>query len=104
MANVSAHDAQLMAQAANQVSSAVDQVRSLQSSLASAHDSMMGGWSGPAASTFTNAFTVFNGDFTKVITALQNLGEKLQQAGVNYTTIEQANQTSANKITSALSG
>ena len=104
MAAVSAHDAHLMAQAANQVSSAVDQVRSLQSNLASSHDSMMGGWSGPAASTFTNAFTVFNGDFSKVIAALQNLGEKLQQAGVNYTTIEQANQSSANKITSALSG
>jgi WXG100 family type VII secretion target len=93
-----------MAQAANQVSSAVDQVRSLQSNLASAHDSMMGGWSGPAAGTFNNAFTMFNGDFTKVITALQNLGEKLQQSSVNYNTIEQANQTSSNKITSALSG
>jgi WXG100 family type VII secretion target len=93
-----------MAQAANQVSSAVDQVRSLQSNLASAHDSMMGGWQGAAASTFTNAFTVFNGDFTKVIAALENLGQKLQQSGVNYANVEQANQTSSNKITSALSG
>jgi WXG100 family type VII secretion target len=104
VAGVSAHDAHLMAQAANQVSSAVDQVRSLQSNLASAHDSMMGGWVGPAASTFTNAFTVFNGDFSKVIAALENLGQKLQQSGVNYTAVEQANQTSSNKIASALSG
>ena len=104
MAGVSAHDAQLMAQAANQVNSAVDQIRSLQNSLASSHETMMGQWQGPAASTFTNAFTVFNGDFTKVITALQNLGDKLRTSGVNYSTIEQANQVSANKITAALNG
>jgi WXG100 family type VII secretion target len=104
MAGVTAHDAQLMAQAANQVNSAVDQIRSQQNSLASSHETMMGQWQGPAASTFTNAFTVFNGDFTKVITALQNLSDKLRQASVNYTAVEQANQSSANKITAALNG
>lgn len=104
MAGVSAHDSQLMAQAANQVNSAVDQIRSLQNNLSSAHDSMMGGWTGAAASTFTNAYVVFNGDFTKVITALENLGQKLRQSSVNYTTIEDANKQSANKIASALQG
>jgi WXG100 family type VII secretion target len=101
---VSAHDAQLMAQAATQVSSAVSEIQGLQSNLASAHDSMMGGWKGPAASTFTGAFAEFNTDFTKVINALNNLGEKLRQSGVNYATTEQANQSSANKIVSALNG
>jgi WXG100 family type VII secretion target len=103
VAGVSTHDAQLMAVAANQVSSAVSEIRGLQSQLASAHDSMMGGWKGPAASTFTSAFADFNADFQKVITALDNLGLKLQQSGRNYTTVEEANKSSASKIIGALS-
>lgn len=104
MAGVSAHDAQLMAQAATQVDSAVGEIRGLQSQLASAHESMMGGWQGPAASTFTSAFTAFNTDFQKVIVALDNLGSKLRQSGANYTTIEEANKSSSSKILGALNG
>jgi WXG100 family type VII secretion target len=103
VAGVSTHDAQAMAVAANQVSSAVSEIRGLQSQLAAAHDSMMGGWKGPAASTFTSAFTEFNADFQKVIVALDNLGQKLQQSGRNYTTIEEANKSGASKILGALS-
>lgn len=102
MAGVSAHDAQLMGQAATQVNAAVGEIQGLQSQLASAHESMASGWQGPASSTFTSAFTEFNADFTKVIQALNNLGDKLRQSGANYTTIEQANQSSANKIIGAL--
>jgi WXG100 family type VII secretion target len=102
VAGVSAHDSQLMAQAATQVDSAVSEIRSLQSQLASAHETMQGGWKGPAASTFTSAFNEFNIDFQKVVTALDNLGAKLRQSGVNYTTVENANQGSANKIIGAL--
>jgi WXG100 family type VII secretion target len=103
VAGVSAHDSALMAQAAQQVNSAVEEIRALQSQLASAHDSMMGGWQGAAASTFTSAFTAFNTDFNKVINALNNLGEKLQQSGANYATIEAANKSGASKILGALS-
>jgi WXG100 family type VII secretion target len=99
---VSAHDAHLMAQAASQVDSAVSEIRGLQSQLAGAHESMQGGWKGPASSTFTSAFNEFNVDFNKVIAALDNLGAKLRQSGVNYNTIETANQASANKIVNAL--
>ena len=102
MAAVSQHDAALMAQAASQVESAVGTIRGLQSNLASAHESMMGGWQGAAAQTFTGAFNQFNVDFQKVIQALDYLGEKLQQSGKNYTTVENANQSSANKISAAL--
>jgi WXG100 family type VII secretion target len=104
VAGVSAHDAQLMAQAATQVDSAVSEIRSLQSQLASAHETMQGGWKGAASSTFTSAFNEFNVDFNKVIVALDNLGAKLRQSGTNYTTIENANQSSANKILGALNG
>jgi WXG100 family type VII secretion target len=93
-----------MAQAATQVDSAVGTIRGLQSNLASSHESMMGGWKGASASAFTTAYNQFNVDFNKVITALDNLGAKLRQSGVNYTTIETANQSSANKISAALNG
>jgi WXG100 family type VII secretion target len=93
-----------MAQAAAQVEAAVGQIRGLQNNLAGAHESMMTGWRGAAATTFTNAFTEFNADFNKVIAALDNLGEKLRASGVNYATIETANQGSANKILGALNG
>jgi WXG100 family type VII secretion target len=102
VAGLSQHDMQLMAQAATQVSTAVGEVRALQGRLNATHDSTMGGWKGPAASTFTSAFMEFNADFTKVIQALDNLGEKLRVSGVNYGTVEQANTSSASKIISAL--
>jgi WXG100 family type VII secretion target len=104
VAGVSAHDAALMAQAAQQVESAVGAIRGQQAQLASAHDSMMTGWKGTAASTFTSAYNEFNVDFNKVITALDNLGQKLRQSGANYTTIEEANRQSASKIISSLNG
>ena len=104
MAGVASHDAQLMAQAASRVDTAVSEIKALQSRLAASHESLMGGWRGPAANTFTAAYGEFNVDFTKVLTALNNLGQKLRQSGVNYTTIEDANQSSANKIISALNG
>jgi WXG100 family type VII secretion target len=103
VAGLSAHNAQLMAQAATQVESAVQEIQGLQSNLNSSHDTMMAGWQGPAASTFTSAFTAFNNDFNKVIQALDNLGVKLRQSGANYTTIEEANRTSSSKILGALS-
>jgi WXG100 family type VII secretion target len=104
VAGESAFDRQLMAQAATQVGSAVGEIQGIQSRLAGAHDSTMGGWQGQAATAFTNAYMEFNADFTKVLAALNNLGEKLRAAGVNYNTVEEANQSSANKIVSALNG
>jgi WXG100 family type VII secretion target len=102
VAGLTAHDSQLMAQAATQVSTAVGEIQGLQGRLAAAHDSTTGGWKGQAANAFTSAFVEFNADFTKVINALNNLGEKLRASGVNYATVEQANVSSANKIISSL--
>lgn len=102
MAGESAFDRALMAQAATQVSTAVGDIQGLQSRLAGAHDSTMGGWQGSAAAAFSNAYTEFNADFTKVINALNNLGDKLRASGVNYNATEEANQASANKIINAL--
>jgi WXG100 family type VII secretion target len=100
----SAFDRSLMARAATQVGSAVGEIQGAQGRLNAAHDSTMGGWQGSAASAFTQAFAEFNTDFTKVIQALNNLGDKLRASGVNYNTVEDANTTSSNKIISALNG
>jgi WXG100 family type VII secretion target len=102
VAGESAFDRSLMAKAAGQVETALGEIRSNQSRLSSAHDSLMGGWQGPAASAFTGAFSSFNADFTKVIQALDNLQQKLVASRTNYNTVEEANQTSASRIASAL--
>jgi WXG100 family type VII secretion target len=104
VAGESAFDRQLMAQAATQVGTAVGEIQGQQSRLAGSHDTMMGGWMGQAATAFTNAYLEFNTDFTKVINALNNLGDKLRAAGVNYNATEEANQASANKIAGILNG
>jgi WXG100 family type VII secretion target len=98
------HDMQLMAQAATQVQSAGETILGIQNNMNSSHETMMGGWVGTAATAYTNAFTAFNADFTKVLNALNNLGEKLKASGVNYQVVEEANQSSANKIVSSLNG
>jgi WXG100 family type VII secretion target len=102
VAGESAFDRALMAQAATQVSTAVGQIQGLQGRLAGAHDNTLTGWQGSAAAAFSNAYTEFNADFTKVINALNNLGDKLRASGVNYNATEEANQASANKIINAL--
>jgi WXG100 family type VII secretion target len=104
VAGLTAHDSQLMAQAATQVSTAVSEVQGIQARLAAAHDSTTGGWQGQASAAFTNAYMEFNADFTRVIAALNNLGDKLRASGINYATVEQANTSSANKIIRALNG
>jgi WXG100 family type VII secretion target len=104
VAGLTAHDSQLMAQAATQVSTAVSEVQGIQARLAAAHDSTTGGWQGQASMAFTNAYMEFNADFTRVIAALNNLGDKLRASGINYATVEQANTSSANKIIRALNG
>lgn len=98
----SAFDRSLMAKAAGQVEAAVGDIHGTQSRLAGAHETMMGGWQGQAAAAFTGAFQEFNVDFTKVITALNNLQEKLVQSRANYETVEESNTTSANKIAGVL--
>jgi WXG100 family type VII secretion target len=104
VAGESAFDRALMAQAAGQVATAVAEIQGLQTRLAGSHDSTMTGWVGQAATAFTNAYLEFNGDFSKVIAALNNLGDKLRASGVNYNVTEEANQSSASKVITALNG
>jgi WXG100 family type VII secretion target len=103
VAGQSAFDRSLMATAANQTEQAVDTIRGIQSSMNGQQEALQGGWKGEAATAFNNAFVQFNGDFTKVLQALQNLQEKLSASQKNYTATETANTQAASKITQALS-
>lgn len=93
-----------MATAASQLQEAVDDIRAQQSRLTSAHSTMMGGWSGDAASAFTAAYEAFNADFTKVITAMQGMQTRLVGTRANYEASEQANTTSANRVMGLING
>ena len=102
MAGVSAQDRAAMTTASNQLESAVEQVTSQQARLASEQESMMGGWKGTAGTAFTNAYTQFNADYTKVLQAMQRLQEALAANTKNYTADEAANTTLSTKISTAL--
>jgi WXG100 family type VII secretion target len=104
MAGETSVDRAAMATAAGQLQDAVDEVRAQQARLTSAHGTMMGGWTGDAASAFTAAYESFNADFTKVITAMQGIQTRLVGTRANYEASEQANVTSANKIAGLING
>lgn len=98
MAGESAVDRAAMAQAAVQVEDALGQIRSQQSTLAGYHSTLMAGWVGDAASAFTNAYTRFNEDFTRVINALDGIHEKLIGTRSRYEATEEAQTAAANQV------
>ena len=102
MAGESAVDRAAMAVAANQTQDAVDQIRGQQTKMNANHSALMGGWNGQAATAFTAAFDSFNNDFTKVLTALQGMQERLVGTQKNYTVTEQANTQAASRISGLL--
>jgi WXG100 family type VII secretion target len=87
-----------MAQAAVQVDDAVNTIRGQQSTLAGYHSTLMAGWVGEAASAFTNAYTAFNDDFTKVLNALNGIHEKLVGTRARYEATEEAQTAVANHV------
>ena len=93
-----------MAQAAQQVDQAVSVIRGLQSNMNSYSAQLAGGWQGQASTAFQNTYEAFNADFTKVLTALQGIQEKLVGTHGTYTTTEQANTQSVNRVMNALGG
>jgi len=98
MAGESAVNRAAMATAYNQCQDAVDQVKAEQAKLGGFHSEMMGGWIGQAASAFTGAYTEFNADFTKVLSALQEIQEKLVATQRRYTANEAQQTAAANRV------
>ncbi len=91
-----------MVTAAQQVESALGEIRAQQARLVSTHESLQGGWQGEASAAFTNAFNEFNNDFAIVINALTGIHDRLVGSHGNYTTVESANTSSATKLAGIL--
>ena len=104
MAGESAVNRQAMATAAQQVEGAVTTIRGLQSNMASYAAQLQGGWQGQAASAFNNAYEAFSADFTKVLSALQSIQEKLVGTHGTYATTEETNTSTVSKISTMLNG
>jgi WXG100 family type VII secretion target len=98
----SAHDVTLMRAAATQVEDAVGTIRGYQSQMDSYHSQLMSNWVGPAATKFSGAFTEFTNDFANVLSALQDIHDKLVASGSTYATTEDANTSDVGRISSVL--
>jgi WXG100 family type VII secretion target len=95
-------DRAAMVTAANQVDSALGEVRAAQTRLNGVHDQLAGSWKGVASTAFTNAYMQFTSDFAIVINALQGIQERLVSSHSNYNATETANTQTMNKIAAAL--
>jgi len=102
VAGETAVDRAAMGTAAGHIDDALGQIRGMQTAMNSYHSDLMSGWAGEAASAFTGAYTTFSADFAKVVRALDNMHEKLVGTRANYQATEEANTTSANKLSGLL--
>jgi WXG100 family type VII secretion target len=102
MAGETAVNRAAMTTAYNNLQTAVDEVRGLQSRLAGYQSSLQGGWVGMASSAFTTAYTAFNEDFSKVIQAMQYMQDKLVVTEKRYAANEATQTEAANRVSSML--
>jgi WXG100 family type VII secretion target len=102
MAGESAVNRAAMTTAYNELQSAVDDVKSLQSRLSGYQSDLQGAWVGDASSAFTSAYTAFNADFTKVIQAMQVMQEKLVATEKRYAANEAEQTASATRVSGLL--
>lgn len=93
-----------MAQAAQRVESAAQDLRKVQGDLGQEQAQLSGRWIGEAGSAFTKVYNEFNGELTKVLEVLDTLHEKLVQTKINYEASEQQQTESVNRIASLLNG
>ncbi|MEU5876573.1 WXG100 family type VII secretion target [Spirillospora sp. NPDC047279] len=104
MSQRSAVDRAEMAQAAQRVESAAQDLHKIKGDLASEQQQLQGQWVGEASSAFTKVYTEFDGELSKVIQALETLHEKLSQAKINYEASEQQQTEDVNRLNSLLNG
>jgi WXG100 family type VII secretion target len=102
MAGETAVNRAQMATAATQVEDAVGQIRGLQSQMAAYHGELMGGWVGQAATAFTSAYESFSADFTKVVSALEGIHEKLVGTRATYEATEESTTATVNRVSGLL--
>jgi len=104
VANQTSVDRSAMATAAGQIQDAVTSIKGIQTQLGGYHSDLQGGWQGEASTAFTNAYTGFNDNFTKVINALQGMYDNLTGTHQTYMNTEQNQTQAANRINSMLNG
>jgi WXG100 family type VII secretion target len=87
-----------MTTAYNELQSAVDDVKALQTRLSGYQSDLSSGWVGEASSAFAGAYTAFNADFTKVVQAMQVMQEKLVATEKRYAVNEAEQTASASRV------
>ncbi|POM26826.1 PF06013 domain protein [Actinomadura rubteroloni] len=104
MSQKSSVDRAEMAQAAQRVESAAQDLRKIQGDLGQEHAQLSGRWVGDAGSAFTKVFNEFDGELGKVLEVLNQLHEKLVQTKINYEASEQQQTEAVNRIAGLLNG
>jgi len=93
-----------MAQAAQRVESAAQDLRKIQGDLGQEQAQLAGRWIGEASNAFTKVYNEFNTELSKVLDVLEELHEKLVQTKINYEASEQQQTESINRIAGLLNG
>jgi WXG100 family type VII secretion target len=104
VADQSAVDRAAMAQAAQKLDSAANVVKGIQTRLEGHKQELRSGWEGNASMAFERVFQAFNEDFSKVLTAMQGMHEKLVHTKIQYESSEQEQEAAVNKISALLNG
>jgi WXG100 family type VII secretion target len=102
MAGQSAQDRAAMAQAAQKVDHAASTIKGLQSRLQGQKQQVLAGWQGNAALSFDKVFQDFDGQFTKILQAMEGIHEKLVHTRIQYERTEQEQSDAANAIAGLL--
>lgn len=87
-----------MQAAAGKVETAAQTIQGIQSKIHTHKAELSSGWSGKAATKFTQVFTAWDEDFAKVLGALESIHEKLVHTRIRYESTEDEQEMAANKI------
>lgn len=93
-----------MAQAAQRVESAAQDLRKIQGDLGNEQMQLQSRWKGEASGAFTKVYNEFNGELGNVLKVLDNLHEKLVNVRINYEASEQQQTEEVNRINTLLNG
>jgi WXG100 family type VII secretion target len=104
MAPQSAVDRAQMAQAAQEIESKAQIVQGLRNTLEDHKAQVRAGWKGGAAGAFETVFAEFDGDFNKVIQALDKMHQALTHTRIQYESREQESHAAVSEVQRLLGG
>jgi WXG100 family type VII secretion target len=93
-----------MAQAAQEVETKANIIQGLRNQLEDHKAQVRAGWEGQAAGTFESVFAEFDGDFQKVIQALEKMHEALTHTRIQYEAREQESREAVSEVQRLLGG